>query len=274
MSFFKENTLAFLHLAVRALHYLTDKTRHFYYNYGGRCLDKSSPSKQQLDALTESVESFLAVPQTYLDKISSENDIYKPCVEIYLLLKQVTSLYEAESKVLPLQVFNEMRNSIDHFMRSLITSGQPSESHIGKMEGHLQRGYLDVCKLLCYHYDNKTKSVHKFVTRAAVGMANDGEYVKEFTIKQQLAYKKFSDAKFEDYRLGDDHSEKSVRILYLEAVLLHKELCSYQCEKMSALTFMLCKSMAFRSFFTGTNFIVGVGSGIVASILFTKLFGP
>jgi hypothetical protein len=118
------------------------------------------------------------------------------------------------------------------------------------------------------------QSVHKFVTRAAVGMANDGEYVKEFTIKQQLAYKKFSDAKFEDYRLGDDHSEKSVRILYLEAVLLHKELCSYQCEKMSALTFMLCKSMAFRSFFTGTNFIVGVGSGIVASILFTKLFGP
>ncbi|MBK6639240.1 MAG: hypothetical protein IPG34_17235 [Rhodocyclaceae bacterium] len=78
----------------------------------------------------------------------------KDGVNVYFLTKQVIALYEAQINYLPLQVYNEMRNALDHYMRAITFSGltQPNERrrhHINKMTGHLQRALLDVIKLTC-----------------------------------------------------------------------------------------------------------------------------
>ena len=104
----------------------------------------SSGIQESVERYAKDSEAFFHEPQELANRVTTEK--YKKIAETYFLLKHATSLYEAHSKVLPIQVFNEMRNALDHFVRSLIQDGDEEGAHINKMEGHLQRALFDISK--------------------------------------------------------------------------------------------------------------------------------
>ncbi|MBE0491312.1 MAG: hypothetical protein IBX44_03560 [Sulfurospirillum sp.] len=68
---------------------------------------------------------------------------YKQSIFLYFIARYFVSVHEAKFGTIPIQVWNEYRNALDHFFRNL-TNNDPA--HIGKMEGHIQRAVLDILK--------------------------------------------------------------------------------------------------------------------------------
>ena len=83
---------------------------------------------------------------------------YRRTVELYYIARYLVSLFESREQQLPLQVWNEYRNAFDHFVRHLTVSNDMAlddgHHHLRKMEGHIQRAALDICKFLCIYYDD------------------------------------------------------------------------------------------------------------------------
>jgi hypothetical protein len=187
-----------------------------------------TPTEQDLQAITESKEAFLANPREITKNLAPAVEKYRPLLEVYFLMKQATALYEAESKRLPIQVFNDMRNALDHIVRSMLPKGSEQESRqLDKAEGHIQRAFLDTAKLLCAFFDESCNRRHRSFSAEQMAVASNGEYIREFTRLQYLSHAAFADAKLKDYELGGD-DEVRVREKYVEAVLAHKRVYDYQ----------------------------------------------
>ena len=80
------------------------------------------PTKTEIELLRklESYDDFVNEPKALANTLTSANHKYHVISEIYFVLKTAVALYEAENRELPLQVHNEWRNALDHFIRSLI----------------------------------------------------------------------------------------------------------------------------------------------------------
>jgi hypothetical protein len=78
--------------------------------------------------------------------------VFRSSVFLYYIARYLVAVYEARCQELPIQVWNEYRNALDHFMRHVAAGGNEAQDdahHLHRMEGHIQRAVLDVTKILC-----------------------------------------------------------------------------------------------------------------------------
>lgn len=174
-------------------------------------------------------EAILNRARTYSSSVPKEFSNLKEIVELYFIVKQSVIFYDAKVNSLPTQVFNELRNALDHFIRSLILldeNGNVSEdesrrapyieSQLLKMQGHLQRALLDITKLGCGKIDEKITKDHQRFGNRAVARANNGEYAIDIFSLLDNAEKLLIDARNEEANLGGNN-DLSVRNKFIDA---------------------------------------------------------
>jgi hypothetical protein len=174
-----------------------------------------------LEQISNDPEEFKRFARQLSESLDENDQELKEATYLYFLTKQAASIYEAKIQYLPLQVYNEMRNALDHYFRALITEDtNRRSSHIGKMEGHLQRAFLDITKLTCAATIEEIDLTHKRIGEKGINFVNNGEYIKFITNLKINAEDKLICAKRSEYTLGDG-GEHSVRDNYIEALSAH-----------------------------------------------------
>jgi hypothetical protein len=192
-------------------------------------------------------EAILNRAQVYSSSVSLEYSHFKKIVELYFVVKQLIIFYETKVNSLPTQVFNELRNALDHFVRSLILLddlGHASmdeskraaymKSQLSKMEGHLQRALFDIAKLGCGKIDEKISSDHKKFGTLAIARANNGEYAIDVFSLLDNAEKSLVDARNEEAKVGGEN-DLSVRNKFIEAFSAYVMVYDYHKRNLSAL---------------------------------------
>ena len=183
----------------------------------------------------------------------------KEAVYLYFLTKQAASIYEAKIQYLPLQVYNEMRNALDHYFRAVISTDASSRaSHIRKVEGHLQRAFLDITKLTCAESMEIINRTHARIGEPGLSLANNGEYIKNFTDLKVNAEETLITAKLNEYSLGDG-GEASVRDTYIEALSAHNLAYSFHKKNLGNLWWGKAKVFSFRPI----SFVLGLLTSLI-----------
>lgn len=237
--------------------------------YKAQLLYRKNLVQEDIEAITGSVNDFMHDPKELADRIIPQKEEYKEIAEIYLILKQVSSIYEAHSQVLPLQVFNEMRSALDHFFRSLVSIENDADSRVqlGRMKGHIFRAVLDTIKLCCDHYDKTIKSKHKIFSKKALGLVNNGEYIKEVTRLHETAYSLYEDARSKDLSINGQRTDHDVINAYVMAMLAHKDAYKYQAKHYSLITWAKYKASGAFSLGLFTSLSISLAAACIYGLI-------
>jgi hypothetical protein len=157
----------------------------------------------------------------------SENSesAYKNSVYLYFIARYFVLNYEAKFGEIPIQVWNEYRNTLDHFFRHIT---QKDTNHVPKMEGHLQRAALDIIKIFCHHAQDLLKDMPKQYRQEVLLLVDNGIFINKINNDRKYAEDLFVQAKMEDSRLGDDaQNNKNVLKSYLDAVFAFDQAYNY-----------------------------------------------
>ena len=162
-----------------------------------------------------SVDDLFARADSQSEKVSVE---FKQTIKLYYIVRYFVSLYEAHSKQLPIQVWNEYRNAFDHFARHLTNK---EKNHLKKLEGHIQRAALDVCKFLCLYFDDDIDVKLKNYTIEVLNLVDNGSFLTSIQKSHEEAKNNLKEAKQMDSKLGDDATANSeILRKYSESVFL------------------------------------------------------
>ena len=147
---------------------------------------------------------------------------YRPTVRLYYIARYMVSAFEARDQTLPLQIWNEYRNAFDHFARHLTTTDdilrEDKHRHLNKMEGHIQRAVLDICKFLCIYFDDYYKQ-HVQRESHVLAHVSDGDLLEDANRIYVQAQASLLKAKQEDSNLGEEATTNSEVVrLYCDAV--------------------------------------------------------
>ena len=169
---------------------------------------------------------------------------YEHSTYLYFLARYLVILYEVKFAALPMQVWNEYRNALDHHFRSVTTTDAPAmASHIRKMEGHLHRAVLDVCKLFCRHYSEALEKTYQALNSDTVRFVDNGKFEDEYLRSMRGAQSLFVHAKAQDLALGDGaNGDKDILNLYLDSVyklLTTEELLDAKIHDISKATLLI-----------------------------------
>lgn len=135
-------------------------------------------------------------------------------VYLYYLSRYLLSLYEVTFSEIPDQVLNEYRNGLDHLMRFLSSGDDISQDdkhrNLSKMEGHMQRALLDLCKHYAYGTENWVDEFEKsWGGMEVLSLVSNGEFVRKWGEMRQFIHDPFMAAKTEDSYLGEDASSNN-----------------------------------------------------------------
>ena len=142
-------------------------------------------------------------------------DPYKQIVEVYYIARYFMSWFESrEAPEVPIQVWNEYRMAMDHFMRSLTSEAAENEAQLRRMDAHLQRAALDVLKLLFTSMSDSCSEFFKGYSATAINTLESGEFRTKSKKLRDRAQLQYHDAKlmdseskasgsFEEYSLQD-----------------------------------------------------------------------
>lgn len=83
---------------------------------------------------------------------------------LYFIARFMVAVYEARMGRLPIQVWNEYRNALDHFMRFVTNPVDENTAQLSRMEGHIQRAVLDICKFFCHAMEERMVELTKRCT--------------------------------------------------------------------------------------------------------------
>lgn len=147
---------------------------------------------------------------------------YEPTVQLYYIARYMVSAFEARDQTLPLQIWNEYRNAFDHFARHLTATDdilkEDKHRHLNKMEGHIQRAVLDICKFLCIYFDDYYKQ-QVLCKSHFLAHVSDGELLERANNIYVQAQAFLLKAKQADSNLGEEASTNSEIVkLYCDAV--------------------------------------------------------
>jgi len=127
-------------------------------------------------------------------------------VFLYYLARYLVSVYEARYTELPIQVWNEYRNALDHFMRHVSATGcdvaTDGSHHLRRMEGHVQRAVLDVTKMLCVQCHDAINQDVEHWGPEVLDLIDGGNFRSEVRQVQQEAIGLLEHAKTNDAQLG------------------------------------------------------------------------
>lgn len=160
---------------------------------------------------------------------------YKQIVEVYYIARYFMSWFESrETPEVPIQVWNEYRMAMDHFMRSLTSGEEENEAQLRRMDAHLQRAALDVLKLLFTSMSDNCNDFFQGYSARTLNTLESGEFRTESTKLRARAQLQYHDAKlmdseskasgsFDEYSLEDRCPGIAA---YAKAVML-----MYECER-------------------------------------------
>lgn len=141
---------------------------------------------------------------------------FNQSVQLYFIARYFVSLYEARYGSIPIQVWNEYRSALDHFLRSQI--GNLDKAHLKKMEGHLQRAALDILKILVHSTLDSVKEWKNTFSVEIYELVDNGSFRPMLIYQESEARTSFEIAKISDAKLGEDaHYNNEILALYLEA---------------------------------------------------------
>ena len=173
-----------------------------------------------------STSELLSRAKDQSNKLSDSNSKYKRTVELYYIVRYFVVLYESTASKLPIQVWNEYRNALDHFARHLTLTNDISKEdqhqHLQKMEGHIQRAVLDISKFLCLYYIDFYNNIKN---KDALSLVTDGSLLTDIETTYIKSREKLKNAKALDSNLGEDASlNTEVLKNYCDAVFSYKEI--------------------------------------------------
>lgn len=129
----------------------------------------------------------------------------KSSVYYYFTARYLVAVYEAIHGEIPIQVWNEYRNALDHYFRSITSRNEQSRiKQIDRMERHLQRAVLDIGKLLCHKSSDRLTHALNSENISILNKLDDGNFLKDILQKQNTAQKLFIESKISDVHLGHD----------------------------------------------------------------------
>lgn len=144
-------------------------------------------------------------------------------IRLYYISRYFVAIYECRYQQVPLQVWNEYRNALDHFFRHLTAGGEvkslgDANGHIKKMEGHLQRAVLDILKLFSHKTHDSIKTLKEEHGQHILKLVDNGAFIQTINDELQKASRDFEFAKVSDLKLGNDSvSNADVLEIYLDA---------------------------------------------------------
>lgn len=142
--------------------------------------------------------------------------VHQQSVLLYFIARYFVSLYEGRFGEIPIQVWNEYRNALDHFFRHLTND---NSTHLKKMEGHLQRAALDIMKIYCHEAQQKIVEQKAEFKIEVLQLVDNGQFNSELIQELDNAEELFVTAKVDDSVLGDDsHTNQEILGKYLDAV--------------------------------------------------------
>ncbi|WP_162801332.1 hypothetical protein [Azospirillum brasilense] len=152
-------------------------------------------------------------------------------IRLYYVSRYLVAVFEARFGQLPLQVWNEYRNALDHFFRH-VTAAQgrdifssEEQGHLRKMEGHIQRAVLDICKFFCVrnriHIDEQILAYGKNVLE----LVDHGTFYSGVLSDRQAALRAAEAAKIADSALGEDaRTNSEIVSRYVNAVFCFEKI--------------------------------------------------
>lgn len=172
--------------------------------------------------LVQNTTELLRSAQSFSDACSRSD--LKQLVYYYSITRYLVSVFEARNNKLPIQVWNEYRNCLDHYVRSLTQQDNASEEkQLKSAIGHMQRATLDIIKLLCVFEDDWFINLEKSKYYDLLCFIDNGEFLKEFANKRFIAQDLICKAKTLDFQLGNN-KDQEVITQYLDAFFAYEEV--------------------------------------------------
>jgi len=172
-----------------------------------------SDDTDKLFALFSSKEELLEAAQ---QTAASVDEKFARSLKLYFIARYFVAVYESRYSEIPIQVWNEYRNALDHFFRDM-TDGDAG-GHLVKMEGHLQRAALDVLKLISHKSKDNVEAAVKRIDNDASGLVDNGDFLPKIKAEYRSSVSLFEKAKTIDIRLGEDaKTNDEVLSHYLDA---------------------------------------------------------
>lgn len=141
---------------------------------------------------------------------------YQDSAYLYFIARYMVGLHEATIGTIPIQVWNEFRSALDHHMRYLTLVDKSNHSQIVKMEGHLQRAVLDVCKLFIHRTFEALEAGIVTDTVDLLRMVNGGRFYESIRTGIDNAKEHFAKVKTCDATLGNERgADKQIVAQYL-----------------------------------------------------------
>jgi hypothetical protein len=185
----------------------------------------------------------------------------------YYLLKHYSSIYESYFGLIPpVQVFNEHRMALDHFIRAKASN---DDKHIGKATDHILRGLLDILKLNCAELKKIISKRYASFSLKVWGGVSDGEYIKKYAKLQYTAESLLYEAKCCEYHLENaENSMVETANKFIYAFAAHNEWYEFQSKKMGEAIFHLARYYMIK----GITVIASIATGVVACYIFSRLY--
>lgn len=178
-------------------------------------MSTSLPPKSKQLHIFSNKELLLLKAQQEAEK-AKEN--LQSSTKLYFITRYFVAVYESRNHEIPIQVWNEYRNALDHYFRWQTTSIQDDNSHLKKMERHLLRACLDVLKLFIHKTIQSYDEHRKLYSKDVYDLVDNGGFYSDLINRAKEITSKFESAKILDAGLGDDGSENFIIIdHYLDA---------------------------------------------------------
>lgn len=207
------------------------------------------------------------------NNISLAPEGLKNAIKFYYVSRYFVAIYESRYQEVPIQVWNEYRNALDHFFRHLTAGGnleslEDVTTHPKKMEGHLQRAALDVLKIFSHKSHDSVLTLKKEHNPKILKLVDNGLFIKNLNDEIHRATSLFELAKVSDSCLGND-SVKNNQVLemYLDAAFAFDQLQCQIIDKTHDINHASEQYEQIHSHAHNHSFFQGITIHVVAGIL-------
>ncbi len=175
--------------------------------------------------LVQNTTELLKSAQSFSDACSRSD--LKQLVYYYSITRYLVSVFEARNNKLPIQVWNEYRNCLDHYIRSLTQQDNVNEDKQVKSSiSHMQRATLDIVKLLCVFEDDWFLSLEKSKAYTLLCFVDNGNFLYQLNEKRSIAQDFICEAKTLDFELGNN-KDKEIITKYLDAFFAYEDVRTF-----------------------------------------------
>lgn len=193
----------------------------------------------------------------------------EPSIYYYTISRALVAVFEANSYKLPVQVWNEYRNSLDHIMRAAMANDETAkEKQLNSSRGHLLRACLDITKLLCTYTDDWFKGLKKSKAYFSYSLVDNGNFLRDLEHQYAIARNLMITAKTHDMHLGNDSTKDDAIVdLYLDAYFAYKKLETMFYEKQGS---SVVSTISYYLLYIKANwvtFLFSAGGKVLAALI-------